>query len=566
MNRARYPWWCFGLSVLLALAALGWITRQAVGLERVQQAALQKADFQEQLRLAMWRLEFAASSLVQRENARDPSATEPCGPEVVLYFRVDAEGRITAPPNHPREEHLRQLLLKPMPESLFSCVASWNRSQQNASRDNRNTGLLNAASNGFNSNQITTQSLQAPSSQAQREGDSSQMAQASDTNEALMRQQSVLSNNYRLWNQIDAKKRALSTYQGQWIEGELFLARSIVGGSKSLSEGVWLNWPQLQTQWLGLIQDLLPQAQLAPVSYGEILTPERQSVTCAALPIRLMALPPAPAIVPLSPGLLHTLWGTWVASLVALAALALLLQRTLALSERRATFVSAVTHELRTPLTTFQLYTEMLTKDMIPDPAKRTAYLETLHQEAGRLNHLVENVLSFARLERGSARSRIEQFSIRNHLGRLEPRLAQRAAAGHLVFTISLSERDSKMLWKVDITSLEQILLNLVDNAVKYARGYPGQTLPLELSVRVEGSRVSLALRDYGPGIGSAVAKNIFTAFHKSADAAAHSAPGVGLGLSLSRRLARQMGGNLRFVDPAEGSGALFCLELPLEC
>jgi signal transduction histidine kinase len=144
--------------------------------------------------------------------------------------------------------------------------------------------------------------------------------------------------------------------------------------------------------------------------------------------------------------------------------------------------------------------------------------------------------------------------------------LAQRAAAGHLVFTISLSERDSKMLWKVDITSLEQILLNLVDNAVKYARGYPGQTLPLELSVRVEGSRVSLALRDYGPGIGSAVAKNIFTAFHKSADAAAHSAPGVGLGLSLSRRLARQMGGNLRFVDPAEGSGALFCLELPLEC
>ena len=79
----------------------------------------------------------------------------------------------------------------------------------------------------------------------------------------------------------------------------------------------------------------------------------------------------------------------------------MLLAGVVALSERRAAFVSSVTHELRTPLTTFRMYADMLARGMVPDAERRQQYLETLRTEAERLTHLVENVLSYARLERG---------------------------------------------------------------------------------------------------------------------------------------------------------------------
>ena len=82
-----------------------------------------------------------------------------------------------------------------------------------------------------------------------------------------------------------------------------------------------------------------------------------------------------------------------------------------ALSERRGAFVSAVTHELRTPLTTFRMYAEMLAEGMVPSPEARQKYLETLRREADRLAHLVENVLQYARLERGRPGGRRENVT-----------------------------------------------------------------------------------------------------------------------------------------------------------
>ena len=83
-------------------------------------------------------------------------------------------------------------------------------------------------------------------------------------------------------------------------------------------------------------------------------------------------------------------------------------------------FVSAVTHELRTPLTTFRLYSEMLASGMVQDETQKKNYLGTLEAEAGRLSHLVENVLAYARIERGSARAQVESVSIGDVLAELE--------------------------------------------------------------------------------------------------------------------------------------------------
>ena len=111
-----------------------------------------------------------------------------------------------------------------------------------------------------------------------------------------------------------------------------------------------------------------------------------------------------------------------------------------------------------------------------------------------------------------------------------------------------------------DRSAVERILSNLVDNACKYARQAADRRIHLEGGA--DSRAVWLSVADHGPGLSRAELRRLFRPFHKSAGEAAQSAPGVGLGLALSRRLARAQGGDLRFESP-EGRGASFVLRLP---
>jgi K+-sensing histidine kinase KdpD len=115
-------------------------------------------------------------------------------------------------------------------------------------------------------------------------------------------------------------------------------------------------------------------------------------------------------------------------------------------------------------------------------------------------------------------------------------------------------------LVKTDTTAIEQIIFNLVDNASKYAGpdvdGCEGNIITLRVIDR--GKQIVFQVSDQGPGVASAERKKLFRAFHKSAQEAAHSKPGVGLGLALCRRLARALGGDLKIVDSEQGA----CFEL----
>src|SRR5690606_171222 len=108
-----------------------------------------------------------------------------------------------------------------------------------------------------------------------------------------------------------------------------------------------------------------------------------------------------------------------VAACVVLAAY-FILRATFELAQRRGAFVSAVTHELRTPLTTFRMYTDMLGEDMVESEAQRSRYVETLRREAKRLDHLVENVLAYARIEDRRAEQRKERLPVSELLAGFE--------------------------------------------------------------------------------------------------------------------------------------------------
>jgi signal transduction histidine kinase len=248
--------------------------------------------------------------------------------------------------------------------------------------------------------------------------------------------------------------------------------------------------------------------------------------------------------------------------LLAALAVAVLLHGAVSLSERRGAFVSAVTHELRTPLTTFKMYSEMLAEGMVQEESRRKQYLGTLCSEANRLSHLVENVLAYARLERGSARTRVEKISLEQLIERVRPRLVQRAEQAGMQWVEDLDEKALRICVHVDVAAVEQILFNLVDNACKYGAPSASEKI-LHLEALPDGKFAILRIRDHGQGISAQGARRLFKPFSKSAHEAAQSAPGVGLGLALCRRLSRSMGGNLS-LDQSIRTGACFVLQLPI--
>lgn len=351
-------------------------------------------------------------------------------------------------------------------------------------------------------------------------------------------------------------------FQGVWLGSNLMLTREAIVDGVRMVQGVWLDWPALRESLLREITDLFPDAKLEPAANATAgARPNDDPLRFAALPVRLVPgaiqLPSLPFWTPLR----RSLGIALACVLLAAVAVGIVLFGTVALSERRADFVSAVTHELRTPLTTFRLYSEMLADGMVTDEAQRKSYLDTLTGEASRLSHLVENVLAYARLERGSAKARAENITIGELLDRILPRLQQRADDCGMAVRVQATEADRKTELHVDAAAVEQILFNLVDNACKYAAPRSAEPV-IHVEADTSGKFAMLRVRDHGGGISRSEQRRIFHPFHKSADQAAHSAPGVGLGLALCRRLATALGGAIT-LDATHKDGACFMLRLP---
>jgi signal transduction histidine kinase len=338
----------------------------------------------------------------------------------------------------------------------------------------------------------------------------------------------------------------------------LLLARRVSVNGAEYIQGCWLDWPAIEGWLLPAVRDLLPDADLELVAPGAGNGGEH---LLASLPVKLIpgsSPPPSePALTPVRVSLL-IVWGC-----LALAGLAsaLLLLGTITLGERRAAFTSAVTHELRTPLTTFRLYAEMLAGGMVIGEEKRREYLDTLSKEAERLSHLVENVLAYARLEKNSSGGRRETVGLQDLMERATARLRERAERAGMSLVVEAEDEVLSRSVVTDVSAIEQILFNLVDNACKYASGAQDKRIHVEAAAA--GRRVLLRVRDHGPGIAAPEARRLFRPFSKSAREAANaSVPGVGLGLALSRRLARRMRGELS-LDKHTFDGACFVLAIP---
>jgi two-component system sensor histidine kinase KdpD len=219
----------------------------------------------------------------------------------------------------------------------------------------------------------------------------------------------------------------------------------------------------------------------------------------------------------------------------------------------RSTLLSSVSHDLRTPLGTITgATTSLLDPGPEADPADQRMLLLTIHQESCRLEKLVNNLLELTKLESGQVQVKKEWVPMEEVVGSAVSRMEDQFEDRPL--TLDLREA-----WvPLDPVLFEQVLLNLLDNALKFSP--PGT--PIEIESWVTDGRAKLRITDHGPGFAEGEEEEVFEKLHRGSRSA--SAPGAGLGLAICRSILQAHGGTIKAANTPRG-GAQLTLTLPIE-
>jgi signal transduction histidine kinase len=220
-------------------------------------------------------------------------------------------------------------------------------------------------------------------------------------------------------------------------------------------------------------------------------------------------------------------------------------------ARQKTSFVSSVSHELKTPLTSIRMSAELLLSGRVSDVKKRDNYLSVIVSESERLTRLINNVLDFGKLEQGKKHYRLTTVEVDRFLTQLIEAHRVRIAAQGLRIITRLAPGDFTI--RTDRDALEQVVLNLIDNVLKYA----GKGKYIKFVLTREPSAVLLTICDDGPGIPGDRREKIFEKFFRVDSSLTATQPGSGLGLTISRRILRDLGGDL-YLEPEKNTGSCF--------
>jgi signal transduction histidine kinase len=298
-------------------------------------------------------------------------------------------------------------------------------------------------------------------------------------------------------------------------------------------------------------------------SLGKRATPARLQMErqfprpFAFLKARLVVseIPPSSARAPLQ----LTLIALGAVLLVGLLAIYRSVNAQVALSQRRAQFASAVTHELKTPLTTIRMYVEMLAQGMAADdPQRQKRYFQVLDTETTRLGRLINNVLELSRLEKKTRPLTYVYGDLNDVIEKVETALGPQIKAAGFDFQV---KNRLKEPFAYDSEVLVQVLINLIENSLKFGRD--SQRKAIDLTITQNEDRISLAVRDTGPGIPRGDLKRIFEDFYRAEDEMTRTTTGTGIGLALVQRFAKAMAGQV-WARNNPGGGCTITLTLPV--
>ncbi len=223
-------------------------------------------------------------------------------------------------------------------------------------------------------------------------------------------------------------------------------------------------------------------------------------------------------------------------------------------AQQKTSFVSSVSHELKTPLTSIRMYAELLLSKRVKDEEKMQTYLSVIVNESGRLTRLINNVLDFGKLEQRKKTYRKSTFKLDQFLSQIVETHGIRIKKQGLRLDIKIKGNDFTI--KSDQDALEQVILNLLDNALKYAGQGEFIKFILEKAIPDKSNPfILLKICDDGPGIPVDQQTLIFKKFYRVDSSLTSKQPGSGLGLSIARQILRDLGGELTYeFMPENGS------------
>lgn len=344
--------------------------------------------------------------------------------------------------------------------------------------------------------------------------------------------------------------RGTQDASGRW------LVREVRFGEQTWVQGMLLDEPALKARIGRVTADLQGVAELswtAPTA-GDFVHEFAEPFTGLSASLRVAPLEATASV-----------W-TWISSLTLLTALFALLglgaawrtsTTSLALARERSDFVSAVTHELRSPLTSIRMYAEMLQSGMV-QADKQSEYHGVIREEAERLSRLVEDVLTFARLERGIVAVTGSTATVQESLAQIEAVFSPVLAKADQTLTIELAPDVREQRLPGD--ALAQVLTNLIDNAAKFSP--EGTALAIQGSL--QGQTILLRVRDHGPGVDESVRRQMFKPFFRAERELTRQTRGTGIGLALVAGIVQELGGQISAHHHADG-GLQVEVRLPVE-
>lgn len=228
-----------------------------------------------------------------------------------------------------------------------------------------------------------------------------------------------------------------------------------------------------------------------------------------------------------------------------------LTQSQLNLAQKRQDFISAVSHELKTPLTSIKMYAELLQNSWVPNEEKRMKYYNLIASEAERLTRLIQNVLNLSKLDGNRWNVQLRYDRPKAVLDDFVATYTKNVEKNGFSLTVSCDTSVNEVSLMMDRDAVMQILMNLVDNSLKFSKNADYKMIIIEL--KMEGNHVYLAVRDYGPGIPASEMKKVFQEFYRVENEMTRSTKGTGIGLSMVKKLCALSGMSIELENAGPG-------------
>lgn len=257
---------------------------------------------------------------------------------------------------------------------------------------------------------------------------------------------------------------------------------------------------------------------------------------------------------PPGPGARVLAWTTIIIVLVFLGGFYALYRMGLSqinLARQQQDFVSAVSHELKTPLTSIRMYGEML-KEGWADEEKRQQYYGYIHDESERLTRLISNVLQLAQITRNEPQFDMKPRAVGELMSHIESKIVNQVESAGFELAFARDPDADKAMIEIDDDCFAQIIINLVDNAIKFSRDATRKRIEISCTISRDNT-VTFAVRDYGPGVPKDQMKKIFKLFYRSESELTRETVGTGIGLAIVHQLVTAMSGKVDVLNRDPG-------------